>query len=465
LRRYLDDLPVRAPQGLGLVPLGKFLRRHRAISPALPWRFMGITPPSSPQSRMRGTSASVPSKPGASQIPCCRRPRCLARCSWSYTRPTAVVESALDYLNRLSAQAARDPELQRELVRGWTRLGDAQGGSLRSSEGDIDAALGSYSQALRLLDAAQGAAPRDQLARAGILRRIADLEAYTRTPAEALVHYNEARAIGESLIGRVPAAELDLAETLMGASRLERLAATAEQAHLSASRAVELLEPLYRANPEDLELTRLRAASLSLKGMAEQRLDRPREALALFEQARVLCEQVASARPDAVSLRREAMLAWLHTGDVLRSPQVNDPAGAIAAYEHVLELGRAIVEVDPSDMRARNEYGNALTRMAGAITGPRRRELYEQARRQLMTIAEAHPDNRTNLFHLAVIEERLGDEHFRAGGRSEAIAWWRTASATARRAANAAAAQNRDEEATRLHQRAESLASRTEPSQ
>lgn len=457
LRRYLDHLPVRARKDSVWYRSRKFLRRHRALAFTGALAFAGLAAAAvtalqdarhqrqnALETRRLAGSLLVEVHDALQDAPGATRARRL------------LVQSALSYLARLAPQAANDPQLQGELVRGWTRLGDAQGGSFTSSEGDMRAALDSYHRALQLLPLPPLSSPDHLRTRASLLRRIAELEAYTRSPAEALAHFHEARRLVEPLL---PGAARDLAETLMGASRLERLAAQPEAARDSAARAEQLLLPLFTAAPADPDLRRLRASSLSLKGMAELRLGNHEEALSLFRLA-LDTAQPAASQP---ALRREAMLAWLHIADAWRQPALNQPAEALAASERVVELARSLVEHDPTDLRARNEFGNALSRLAAAAPPARRLPLYLQAREQLSVIAEAHPDNRSNLFHLAVIEERLGNESFRAGSPSRARQWWQTAAATARRAASAAASQQRPEEAQRLNARAQALDTRQEP--
>ena len=61
-----------------------------------------------------------------------------------------VIKTAQEYLDRLAAEAGRDPELIHELADAYFKLGDVQGGTVEGNIGDNKAALASYRRAVAL---------------------------------------------------------------------------------------------------------------------------------------------------------------------------------------------------------------------------------------------------------------------------------------------------------------------------
>jgi hypothetical protein len=99
-----------------------------------------------------------------------------------------LIEKTLDYLNRLSARGG-DPSLQRELIRGYAKVGDLQGNLYGPNLGDPAAARESYSKSLRIAQSLQAAYPSDpqwsaEAAFAGM--KLGDLLALGSARTEAL---------------------------------------------------------------------------------------------------------------------------------------------------------------------------------------------------------------------------------------------------------------------------------------
>jgi non-specific serine/threonine protein kinase/serine/threonine-protein kinase len=118
-----------------------------------------------------------------------------------------LVTEALAYLDRLAAQSAGDPGLQRELAQAYQRIGDVQGNPYGSNLGDRRAAMASYRRALDIreaLAAADGATVEDRRALASALDTAGDLLWADGDFDATLAHYSRALAIVEALTAERP---------------------------------------------------------------------------------------------------------------------------------------------------------------------------------------------------------------------------------------------------------------------
>src|SRR5262249_1163968 len=74
-----------------------------------------------------------------------------------------LLDRAVEYLDKLSSEAAGDPDLQRELAWGYQRLAVIQGNSTESNLGNLDAALASDRKALGLFQSVANANPANTI--------------------------------------------------------------------------------------------------------------------------------------------------------------------------------------------------------------------------------------------------------------------------------------------------------------
>ncbi|MGC1459242.1 MAG: serine/threonine-protein kinase [Steroidobacteraceae bacterium] len=132
-----------------------------------------------------------------------------------------LIETALHYLDKLSAQAAGDTSLQLELAVAYERLGDLQGEPLEASEGNVTGARNSYQHALALRVASLEKDPGNRVARRAIVSsagHLGDLLWITRDSAGALTYLQQALSAAQALHAADPGNAADgelLAESQM----------------------------------------------------------------------------------------------------------------------------------------------------------------------------------------------------------------------------------------------------------
>ena len=93
-----------------------------------------------------------------------------------------VVKTAQEYLDRLAAEAGRDPDLIHELAEAYHKLGTVQGSTVEGNTGDTKAALASYRRALALRDAVEDAHSSATNVRVGYLRALTSWRMRRRCP-------------------------------------------------------------------------------------------------------------------------------------------------------------------------------------------------------------------------------------------------------------------------------------------
>lgn len=135
---------------------------------------------------------------------------------------------------------------------------------------------------------------------------------------------------------------------------------------------------------------------------------------------------------ELVSYQRELMFAYSHMGDVLGNPNLpnlGDTARAVEAYGKMREVARKVHEADPSDQRARGDYGIALSRVAAVLPDGQARErihILRQALELQQAVARVNPQNLEIRTAMAADYNFLGDAFQRVGEKENAVQAYRT---------------------------------------
>jgi tetratricopeptide (TPR) repeat protein len=190
IRRHLEGLPVKARAGTLAYRAGKFFRRHHiAVASAAVILLVLLS----------GLAATI----WEARIAMAQRARAeerfddVRRLATSFlfefhdavqdlpgSTPARklVVARALQYLDRLSKEAAGDASLLRDLASAYQRIGDVQGNPNNANLGDSASALKSYRKALSIAEPLIAADPSDAQARrtVGVIyEKMADVLAWS----------------------------------------------------------------------------------------------------------------------------------------------------------------------------------------------------------------------------------------------------------------------------------------------
>jgi non-specific serine/threonine protein kinase/serine/threonine-protein kinase len=299
-----------------------------------------------------------------------------------------LVKDALTYLDKLAAEAAGDPALQRELAAAYERVGDVRGQAFTASLGDRRGAMESYEKALRIREALVADDPQETQSRRDLAashRRIGNQFLETSEAARGLEHLRKSLALYSALAGEQPESrELrgDLAAIYNDiGSALEDTGdiAGALEHH---RKALPLREEIASADPSNLKAQRDLSVTyvntgraLFFKGDAPGAIEINRKALALHEAL------VAADRNNA-AYRRLLAIGYQNDGDYRAF--LGDTRAALESFRKKLPLDEAALAADPANVQARVDYAYSSERLGMLLS-------------ELGQTSEALPHFRNNL--------------------------------------------------------------------
>ncbi len=233
-----------------------------------------------------------------------------------------LLDTALQYLDRLSHDADGDPRLQGQLAAAYERLGDIRGQPPDVSEEDYAEASQSYRRALALREARLAAQPGDADTRLAVAK--------------------DYRALGGILLW-------DLNDA--------RGALASAQRAIENSRLVATAHPASR--PAQLDLAQSELAYgyhlFEVRGDAAS-------ALRLLRSAIARLQSLSPARPDEGQIAPTLARAYIHTAEVLAYQR--DYSAALSMSLSARSLLRSLLATQPADaelrqLEARSEHGAA----------------------------------------------------------------------------------------------------------
>jgi eukaryotic-like serine/threonine-protein kinase len=386
IRRYLAGLPIAAREDTLRYRLGKFLRRNRlAVAAAAAFTALvcagviSVAWQAHQTEIQRGLAeqrlgqlvelanrtlfnvdGSIERLPGATQ----------AR--------HEIVQTTLEYLDKLNTESGNDPRVLSALVPAYMRLAKIEGNPLQPNMGDLHASEESYRKAGKILDsllAGDLANPSLQQREAEFGLGFGSLLANTGRSAAAIAQYRRGLAATTQLLSRNPKdIELrKLSGDLHDLLDRENLALDPAAAEKDALEQVGLSTALLSDCPRDPECLLRLADNYSLLGLLAGRKAETRASLGHYLKSVALREQAIAARPNDVTAQRDLMIAYGHVGDTMGSPflfNLGDPRGAREYYGKAARIAEGMAATDPSDKQARIDLGIALTRIGTVLQAP-----------------------------------------------------------------------------------------------
>ncbi len=427
LRRHTEGLPVSARPDTWSYRAGKFVRRHA----------VGVTAAVLVVSSLAAGLAAA-----MWQANVARRERANAQQQFNDVRRLTnsflfefhaaiqhlpgstparklVVQKALEYLNRLAAQAHGDRGLERELAEAYLKVGDVQGNPYWAGVGDSKGAVESYSQALRISEGLAGD-PKDVSARVYLARShqsLGQVLPIVGRPGDGLTHLRKAAETWEALSATDPAWRTDLANTYLALGDLEghpglQNMGDAGMARTEYQKARSLFESqvtqdagnqarrglaVVRVRMADLEigkgdlkkvLVEYRAAleileSLSAEdatnaessfrlalgyrkvGVALEGLGERKAALENYAKAAAVNERLMKADPENVQSGMGLAITLRYTGDLLAKG--GDRAGALANYQRVLAILERLSAIQPGNILVEGRRAEMLLYVSSIV--------------------------------------------------------------------------------------------------
>ena len=282
IRRHLEGLPVSARKGTWNYKAGKFLKRHTMGVAAFALlliatgtgvaatlreariaqrRFNDVR--TLANSLMFEVHDSIENIPGATQ----------AR--------KLVLQRSLEYLDKLSQDAGKDPDLLRELATAYRRIGMAQGNPRDPNLGDTKGALASFEKSLQMRETLARSNPknsRDQVQLAIAYLDYSDFQAGTAGHVASGFEYSKkGLAILEREATTNPGNVLILTQSLRGYSNLAMMEVgegsagrigTTPDAIADLQKAIAIAQQVIPLSPKDMSLVGQEAVLNGLLGEA-----------------------------------------------------------------------------------------------------------------------------------------------------------------------------------------------------
>ena len=291
-----------------------------------------------------------------------------------------VIETGLRYLDGLAAETHGDPELVREVARGYDRLGTLQGSFTGGNTGEIGDAMESFEKAASLWQQVLDQDPTDQEAREWLFRN----------------------------------------HRSMGATALQM--GDLEAAVAANSRAQRLLEAWIALDPDDGSRDSLLVMNHTSLADALHRLGRLVEARSHYRQAIEVTERLLAADP-------EADFPWLARG-ILSSKlgalllDLGELESAMDAERQALEASDRNIRVHPDRVRFRLSRATSLLAIGNLYDELQQTDdarLYlQEAFAAAESLRDADPANRLAARNLLVTHGRLGSFLRKSGAHDEA---------------------------------------------
>jgi eukaryotic-like serine/threonine-protein kinase len=342
-----------------------------------------------------------------------------------------LVSTALTYLDSLSAEAAGDPSLLRELATSYDKLADVLGRPNSPNLGDLPGALAAYrtAQAARDRVLAAGAADADlrwdrvatssKMAR--VMHHIGQLDA-------ALAEASAATALAVELAGRDTAAEakLQLAASYTTEGFLLGAASASAESIDRLRRAVALLEPL-QAEPGDRfklqlaqsysDLGQVLCAGAPSPGLTPD----PKGCVDMIQRSNAIEEPIARANPSDLRLQRAAFAGAVQLGEGLAA--LGETSAAIEYFRRACTAGERLAAIDVADRLAQSDFAIACERLGTALAttggGVEAMALLQRAARIQAEVLAADPANLGTRARLAEANAGLGYAHAALGAATD----------------------------------------------
>ena len=345
-----------------------------------------------------------------------------------------IVTRALEYLDRLAAEARGDRNLQLELAEAYVKVGDVQGKPYTPNLGDSAGALRSYAKAAEIAkpvaEAEHGNSSTARRILSQALESLGGVQSRSKRWEEATRSHQRALMIREQLLRDDPAHaeqwqrgivanDIGLGDALISAHRFQADAAAQRKALAYYRAALPISETLVASHPERnaeafaLAKTCSRIATqLSDIGAGENNPDAYREASVFHRRAIALDEQLLASDPASPMLRRNLAdgliaLAYLRafTGEALL-----DSLGDCRRAQDIME---ELSAADPANAEARQDL-SSVHYVTGRILQASAQfdaaaESYARCLRILEPLVAAHPDNVETAFDLDRVRRALAE--------------------------------------------------------
>ena len=377
IRRHLEGFPVVArPATLGY-QLGRFIRRH-TVSFTVATLFVLTLITGIVATAWEAHVAQVQRARAERHFEEVRRlansfmmdvESAIQKLPGSTPARKVLVTNSLHYLDALSAEAADNPALKRELAMAYEKVADVQGGFRTANLGETQGALASYRKALAIRSALVAADPDNLDLRRELLRTYGKLSDVLTTAGDVAGAVDTSRhvvSLAEGLAARTDATAAirianrrNLGNAYLGLGM--QLAKTGDIQHGLdlMGRGAAIYESLVAADPGDLTSRRNLALAYGREGEALlEHTDRYEEAAGMHARTLEIVAALAAADTHNTDLTEIRAYALLGIGGALYKQ--GRFQGALDRQTQAIALLRALANADARNEEARQDLAQAL---------------------------------------------------------------------------------------------------------
>ena len=332
-----------------------------------------------------------------------------------------ILTNALEYLDRLSSEAAGDHELQSELATAYEKVGDVQGALTNSSLGNIKAGLESYRKAQKLREEALAAEPANVEAKEKLANNY-----YTtaRTlwnnseTAEAEAEFEKALKLRRELTTADPASTEfrdRLAVVLIDYAAIPAFNAQAEKAVQLTNEAAQIIGRLRREQPENSNFKKTLARLRRLESKPKATVGDYDGALRGLNEALELSKQLATEFPNDFRIQRSVWLTNSMTCELFIDKQSGREA--VETCVPTIEFPSAALKKEPEngvvafDLAISHFNTSRAYRLADNF--PKTIEHGERAKAAMTALSKKDPENMEYQRNLAVYETEIARAHLK----------------------------------------------------
>lgn len=346
-----------------------------------------------------------------------------------------LVTRAVEYLDKLAAEAGDDAGLKTELAAGYEKIGDVQAFHFGSGIGDTAGAIASHQKALIIRESLASSEPNDIDRRrdlAASYLRIADLSVTSGKTSVALEKYRLAVETMESaraLATSDQKVRLDLARAYAKFGQGILRSGSISRALDNYEKAIALMQQAAAAEPENPRVAHGVSVYTSYAGYAKHEMGRAEESLADFKESLRIDRQIWESDQQNLDYLRNNASGRQWVAFALRSLRRFDEARE--HLEGYLDIQLKLAAIDKSNIGDANSLADGYLELgwteseagksAAAI------KYLEKAIEQYGVVAAKDPNNISARRQISFSKRHLGDALARSGAKTRAISLYSAA--------------------------------------
>ncbi|MBV9215351.1 MAG: protein kinase [Acidobacteria bacterium] len=328
-----------------------------------------------------------------------------------------LVTRALEYLDKLTEDAAGDPGLQIELANAYEKIGELQAEIFNPGLGKVSDALNSHQKALELREKLLAASPNDVARGLDVLTSrsyVGDILTASGSIGPAREQYLNAVTLGEELLSRYPDHEgiktrLSSTYARLGQNVLRSgsLGAALDYYQRALSHAKDVLA----AKPQDVQRRRRVGIISNYIGYVKMQMLDLQDAESAFREQKQIENSILKEDPENLHNRSALSASDLWLGIALGEQGRLD--NALVYLKEALDIQKRISAADPANVGEQNSLADCYVEMGKVQVWAGNTEIglqsLREARKIYSAVSTADPNNVSAKGQIALTDRHIAD--------------------------------------------------------